>query len=216
MHVGILGGTGPAGRGVAVRLADAGIRVTVGSRDAERAAHIVAELEDKVPEVAAMIEGADNAGAAAAELVVVATPWDSVVPTVRALREPLAGKVVISMANALIREGKEMLALVPPRGSVAAAVQAALPDSLVAAAFHHLPASEMENLDSGLEADVLVCSDHPAATTATVGLVEQIRGLRPLDAGSLNQAAAIEAFTAVCITLNIRHKAQSTLRLSGI
>jgi len=216
MHVGILGGTGPAGRGVAVRLADAGIRVTVGSRDAERAAHIVAELEDKVPEVAAMIEGADNAGAAAAELVVVATPWDSVVPTVRALREPLAGKVVISMANALIREGKEMLPLVPPRGSVAAAVQAALPDSLVAAAFHHLPASEMENLDSGLEADVLVCSDHPAATTATVGLVEQMRGLRPLDAGSLNQAAAIEAFTAVCITLNIRHKAHSTLRLSGI
>ena len=216
MHVGILGGTGPAGRGMAVRLADAGIRVTVGSRDAERAAHSVAELEDKVPEVAAMIEGADNAGAAAAELVVVATPWDSVVPTVRALREPLAGKVVISMANALIREGKEMLPLVPPRGSVAAAVQAALPDSLVAAAFHHLPASEMENLDSGLEADVLVCSDHPAATTATVGLVEQIRGLRPLDAGSLNQAAAIEAFTAVCITLNIRHKAHSTLRLSGI
>ena len=216
MHVGILGGTGPAGRGVAVRLAEAGIRVTVGSRDAERAAHIVAELEDKVPEVAAMIEGADNAGAAAAELVVVATPWDSVVPTVRALREPLAGKVVISMANALIREGKEMLPLVPPRGSVAAAVQAALPDSLVAAAFHHLPASEMENLDSGLEADVLVCSDHPEATTAAVGLVEQMRGLRPLDAGSLNQAAAIEAFTAVCITLNIRHKAHSTLRLSGI
>ena len=216
MHVGILGGTGPAGRGVAVRLAEAGIRVTVGSRDAERAAHIVAELEDKVPEVAAMIEGADNAGAAAAELVVVATPWDSVVPTVRALREPLAGKVVISMANAMIREGKEMLPLVPPRGSVAAAVQAALPDSLVAAAFHHLPASEMENLDSGLEADVLVCSDHPEATTAAVGLVEQMRGLRPLDAGSLNQAAAIEAFTAVCITLNIRHKAHSTLRLSGI
>ena len=216
MHVGILGGTGPAGRGVAVRLAEAGIRVTVGSRDAERAAHIVAELEDKVPEVAAMIEGADNAGAAAAELVVVATPWDSVVPTVRALREPLAGKVVISMANALIREGKEMLPLVPPRGSVAAAVQAALPDSLVAAALHHLPASEMENLDSGLEADVLVCSDHPEATTAAVGLVEQMRGLRPLDAGSLNQAAAIEAFTAVCITLNIRHKAHTTLRLSGI
>jgi NADPH-dependent F420 reductase len=201
---------------VAVRLAEAGIRVTVGSRDAERAAHIVAELRDKVPELAAMLEGADNAGAAAAEMVVVATPWDSVVPTVRALRELLAGKVVVSMANALLKEGKEMLSLVPPRGSVAAAVQAALPDSLVSAAFHHLPASEMENLESGLEADVLVCSDHPAATTATVGLVEQIRGLRPLDAGSLNQAAAIEAFTAVCITLNIRHKAHSTLRLSGI
>ena len=90
-----------------------------------------------------------------------------------------------------------MLALVPPRGSVAAAVQAALPGSLVAAAFHHLPASEMEDLESGLDADVLVCSDHAEATAATMALVDAHRGLRPLDAGSLAQAAAIEAFTAV-------------------
>ena len=146
----------------------------------------------------------------------VATPWDSAIATVRPLREPLAGKVVISMVNALVKEGREMLALMPPRGSMAAAVQAALPDSLVSAAFHHLPASEMENLESGLEADVLVCSDHPEATAATVALIERMKGLRPLDAGSLNQAAAIEAFTAVCITLNIRYKAHSTLRLAGI
>ena len=161
-------------------------------------------------------EGADNAGAAAADFVVVATPWDSAVATVRSLREPLAGKVVVSMVNALVKEGREMLALMPPRGSMAAAIQAALPESMVAAAFHHLPASEMEDLESGLQADVLVCSDHPVATTATVGMVELMRGLRPLDAGSLNQAAAIEAFTAVCITLNIRHKAHSTLRMAGI
>jgi NADPH-dependent F420 reductase len=132
------------------------------------------------------------------------------------LREILAGKVVISMANALIREGREMLALIPPRGSVAAAAQSALPDSLVAAAFHHLPASEMEDLESGLEADVLVCSDYPEATVVTESLIDVMRGLRPLNAGSLNQAAAIEAFTAVCITLNMRHKAHSTLRIAGI
>jgi 8-hydroxy-5-deazaflavin:NADPH oxidoreductase len=217
MHVGILGGTGPAGRGVAVRLAESGIRVTVGSREAERGIEVVGEMKGRVPpSVAAMLEGTDNAGAAAAELIVVATPWDSAVATVRALREPLAGKVVVSMANALVKEGREMLALIPPRGSVAGAVQAALPASLVAAAFHHLPASEMENLESGLEADVLVCSDHPEATAATVAMIEQMRGLRPLDAGSLNQASAIEAFTAVCITLNIRHKAHTTLRLAGI
>ena len=106
------------------------------------------------------IAGADNEGASGADVVVVATPWDSAIATVKALREPLAGKVVISMANALVKEGREMLALIPPRGSVAAAVQATLPDSLVAASFHHLPASEMENLDSALVADVLVCSDH--------------------------------------------------------
>ena len=216
MHVGILGGTGPAGRGVAVRLAAAGTEVTLGSRDAERAKGVAAEVVARWPDQHLDIRGEDNEGAAAAEVVVLATPWDSAIATLKPLRELLAGKVVISMANALIREGREMLALIPPRGSVAATVQAALPDSLVAAAFHHLPASEMEDFESGLEADVLVCSDHPEATVVTESLVDVMRGLRPLNAGSLSQAAAIEAFTAVCITLNIRHKAHSTLRMAGI
>jgi 8-hydroxy-5-deazaflavin:NADPH oxidoreductase len=216
VHVGILGGTGPAGRGVAVRLAEAGIRVTLGSRDAERAATVANEVVARWPDSDLDLGGADNAAAAEADIVVLATPWDSAVATARSLREPLGGKVVISMVNALVKEGREMLALIPPRGSMAAAVQAALPQSLVAAAFHHLPASEMENLESGLEADVLVCSDHPEATVMTIALVEQMPGLRPLDAGSLNQAVAIEAFTAVCITLNIRHKAHSTLRIAGL
>jgi 8-hydroxy-5-deazaflavin:NADPH oxidoreductase len=216
MHVGILGGTGPAGRGVAVRLAEAGVRVTIGSRDAERATLVAHEVVARWPERDLALEGSDNAGAAGADLVILATPWDSAVPTVRALADPLRGKVVVSMANALVKEGREMLALLPPRGSVAAAIQAAVPGTLVSAAFHHLPAAEMENLESGLEADVLVCSDVPEATAATVALVQRMPGLRPLDAGSLNQAAAIEAFTAVCVTLNIRHKAHSTLRMLGL
>ncbi len=214
--MGILGGTGPAGRGVALRLAEAGVRVTIGSRDEERAVGVVADAVARWPGRNLEVHGAANAVAAGAELVVVATPWDSAIATVRSLREPLAGKVVVSMVNALAKEGREMLALMPPRGSMAAAIQAALPESWVAAAFHHLPAPEMEDLESGLEADVLVCSDHSEATTATVGMVELMRGLRPLDAGSLSQAAAIEAFTAVCVTLNIRHKAHSTLRIGGI
>ena len=188
----------------------------IGSRDAERAAKVAGDVAARWPDSDLALQGSDNAGAAAADLVIVATPWDSAIQTVRSLREPLKGKVVVSMANALVKEGREMLALMPPRGSVAAAVQAAVPDSLVAAAFHHLPASEMENLESGLEADVLVCSDHREATLATMGLIELMPGLRPLDTGSLSQAAAIEAFTAVCITLNIRHKAHSTLRIAGL
>ncbi len=174
------------------------------------------EVLAKWPDMALDIRGADNAGAAEAEMVVLATPWDSAIATLKPLREALAGKVVISMANALVREGREMLALIPPRGSVAAAVQATLPDSRVAAAFHHLPASEMEDLHSGLQADVLVCSDDSEAAAATESLIDGLDGLRPLNAGSLSQAAAIEAFTAVCITLNMRHKAHSTLRLAGI
>ena len=217
VDVGILGGTGPAGRGLAVRLAAAGLQVAMGSRDAGRAGQVAAEAAAAWPgRLPGTITGVDNAGAAAAALVVVATPWDSAVATVRPLAEPLAGKVVVSMVNALAKEGREMLALIPPRGSMAAAIQAALPQSKVSAAFHHLPASEMENLDSGLLADVLVCGDDPAAREATVELVDRIEGLRPLDAGSLSQAAAIEAFTAVCITINIRYRVHSTLKLAGI
>jgi 8-hydroxy-5-deazaflavin:NADPH oxidoreductase len=216
MHVGILGGTGPAGRGVAVRLAESGMAVTIGSRDAERAAGVAADLVKRWPGLDLDVTGAENAEAAEADVVIVATPWDSALVTVRSLRQELAGKVVVSMANALVKDGREMLALIPPRGSVAAAVQAALPGSLVAAAFHHLPAAEMQDLESGLEADVLVCSDHEEGTSSTSDLIGRMRGLRPLDAGSLNQAAAIEAFTAVCITMNVRHRVHSTLRIAGI
>jgi 8-hydroxy-5-deazaflavin:NADPH oxidoreductase len=216
MHVGIVGGTGPAGRGLAVRLAAAGVRVTIGSRDAGRAVGIAAETVAAWPDRDLAVHGAENEAVTGADLVVVATPWDSAPATVRPLAEALSGKVVVSMANALVKDGREMLALVPPRGSVAAAIQQALPGSLVAASFHHLPAKEMSDLRSGLEADVLVCSDHPEATAATMSLIGVIDGLRPLDAGSLNQAAAIEAFTAVFVTLNIRHRAHSTLRLAGI
>jgi NADPH-dependent F420 reductase len=201
---------------LAVRLAAAGAQVTLGSRDAERCGGLAQEVVAAWPDRNLDIRGADNAGAAEADVVVLATPWDSAVATLKPLREALAGKVVISMANALVREGREMLALIPPRGSVAAAVQATLPESLVAAAFHHLPAAEMENLDSGLQADVLVCSDHAEATSATESLIRTMSGLRPLNAGSLSQAAAIEAFTAVCVTLNMRHKGHSTLRIEGI
>jgi NADPH-dependent F420 reductase len=201
---------------LAVRLAASGVKVTLGSRDAERAQGVAEEVVANWADLHLEIGGADNAGAAAADIVVLATPWDSATATLKPLQEALVGKVVISMANALIREGREMIALIPPRGSVAAAVQATLPGSLVSAAFHHLPAGEMENLESGLKADVLVCSDHPDATAATESLIEEMNGLRPINVGSLAQASAIEAFTAVCITLNMRHKVHSTLRIAGI
>lgn len=216
MRIGILGGTGPAGRGLAVRLADAGDQVVIGSRDAERAAEVVAELVGRWPDRNLAITGAANAEAASCELVVVATPWDSAMATVRAERQALAGKVVVSMANALAKQGREFYALVPPRGSVAASIQAALPDALVSAAFHHLPASEMEKLDRTVISDVLVCSDHPEATEATLSLVDRIGGLRGVDAGSLAQAAPIEAFTAVLITVNLRHKVHAALELTGL
>jgi predicted dinucleotide-binding enzyme len=94
-------------------------------------------------------------------------------------------------------------------------LQSALPKSLLSASFHHLPASEMEKLTTPITADVLVCSDHPEASQATVALVDRIEGLRGIDAGSLSQAAAVEAFTAVLITVNIRHKVHAAVQLAG-
>jgi NADPH-dependent F420 reductase len=217
VDVGIIGGTGPAGRGLALRLAAAGMTVGIGSRDVGRAVAAAGEL-DAVwsPRLSGRLLGVENTGAAAAGIVVLATPWDSAPATAGNLAEALGNRVVVSMANALVRDGREMLPLVPARGSIAAAVQAAAPRARVAAAFHHLPAREMGDLDSGLIADVLVCADDPEATAETMSLVERIEGLRPLDAGSLGQAAAIEAFTAVCVSLNMRHRAHTTLKLAGI
>jgi hypothetical protein len=212
MHVGVIGGTGPAGRGLAARAARAGHHVLLGSRELDRAVRIASELAGEGFD----ITGCINEDAAHAELVVVATPWDALVATVRPLATELRDKTVISMANALIKEGREMVAVYPARGSMAGQLQAALPGSRVTAAFHHLPAAKMEDLDSGLEADVLVCGDDPGARDETCRFIDTIEGLRAVEVGSLAQAGPIEAFTAVCITVNIRHKAHTTLRLGGL
>ncbi len=216
MEIGIFGGTGPAGRGLAVRLAVAGAEPVIGSRDPDRAAAVAADLVRAWPDRKLRITGRSNRHAASCDLVVVATPWDSAIATVTPLATLLEGKVVVSMANALVKEGRAFVPLIPPRGSVAASIQAALPGALVSAAFHHLPASELEKLDTPLGADVLVCSDHGDATADTLALVDRIEGLRGVDAGDLAQAAPIEAFTAVLITVNIRHKVHATVRLSGL
>jgi NADPH-dependent F420 reductase len=211
--VGILGGTGPAGRGVGIRLASAGYNVVLGSRDEARAKEVAATLHVRG---SGTLSGASNEDAAACEMVVVATPWDSAVTTVKALREVLRGKIVISMVNALTKEGREMLAIYPSRGSMAAHIAFALPESLVVGAFHHLPASQMEDLDSGIDADVLVFSDHNDARERVGEIVNVMPGLRSIIAGSMSLASAIEAFTSVCISVNIRHKAHSYVKLAGL
>jgi 8-hydroxy-5-deazaflavin:NADPH oxidoreductase len=124
--------------------------------------------------------------------------------------------VTVSIANALARVGGQFESLVPPRGSVAAHVQSAVPDSVVAAALHHIPARQLADLTAGLDSDVLVCSDHPEGTEAASQLVQLIPGLRALDAGSLSNAAPIEAFTAVLLQLNTRYKTHTALRITGI
>ncbi|HUV57572.1 MAG TPA: NADPH-dependent F420 reductase [Acidimicrobiales bacterium] len=211
--IGILGGTGPAGRGVALRLASSGHDVVLGSRDADRAGETARGL---IPRGTGLISGATNEAAAACDLVVVATPWDSAVSTVSALRAQLADKIVISMVNALAKEGRELVPMYPPRGSMAAQIAYALPESNIVGAFHHLPAAQMQDLDSGLDADVVIFSDHAPARQHVADIVDEMPGLRAIVAGSMSLASPIEAFTAVCISVNIRHKVHSYVKLAGM
>ena len=216
MQIGILGGTGPAGSGLAVRLASVGHQVVVGSRSRERAAEIVDALIEKWPEQGERLTPGDNAAAASAEMVVVATPWDGAWTTAGSVADHLSGKVVICMANALARIGPEFQALIPPRGSVAASVQAAVPECSVVAALQHVPAKELGDIRHPVESDVLVCSDHADAKQQCMDLLAGVPDLRPLDAGALTQAATIEAFTAVLLQLNVRYKTRVAVRFTGI
>jgi 8-hydroxy-5-deazaflavin:NADPH oxidoreductase len=216
VRVGILGGTGPAGKALAARLASAGLDVVIGSRSRERGEEVCQKLRDKWPDRKLSLSGGENVEAASADLVVVATPWDAAATTAASLGQHLTDKVVISMANALARLGNEFVPLIPGRGSIAAGVQAAVPGARVAGAFHHLPAHSLADLDHTLESDVLICADHPDAATATAELVAKIPGLRPVNAGSLAAAAPIEAFTAVILQVNARYKTRAAIRLTGL
>jgi NADPH-dependent F420 reductase len=197
-------------------LASVGFDVVVGSRSAERAEQIVAEMQAKWPDRNLTISPADNLGAAGSEVVAIATPWDAAAPVALSVQEELAGKVVLSMANALTRIAGDFEPLIQPRGSVAAAVQAALPDSKVAVAFHHVPARELGNLRRAVDGDVLVCSDHPEATEAVSALVAKVPDLRPLDAGPLALASPIESFTAVLLQLNQIYRTRVSLKFTGL
>jgi 8-hydroxy-5-deazaflavin:NADPH oxidoreductase len=216
MQIGIFGATGPAGSALGVRLASVGFDVVLGSRQLQRATEVVDRLRADSPDLNLPLVPGDNEAAADADVVVIATPWESAATTAQALADRLAGKVLVSMANALVRVGTEFQPLLPPRGSVAAHVQAAVPAAHVVAAFHHLPAKELGHLGHPIESDVLICGDDKASVQTVMEITEKIPGCRPLDAGDLSNATAIEAFTAVLLQLNVRYKTRVAPKLTGI
>ena len=217
VRIGILGGTGPAGKALAARLASVGYEVVIGSRSKYRAMETVDQLLEKEwPDRHLPITAGDNRRAADTDAVVIATPWDGATQTAASVRDQLRGKVVMSMANALTRIGREFQPLVPPRGSVAASVQAAVPECMVSAAFHHVPAKELGDLNEPIESDVLICSDHRAAVDLTSEIVGKIPNMRPLNAGELAMATPIESFTAVLLQLNVHYKTRVAVKLTGI
>ena len=144
--------------------------------------------------------------------MVVATVWEASAETAASVAGDLRGKVVVSMGNALAKIDGELRPVALATGSVAAAVQEAVPAALVSTAFNHIPARDLGRLDRPLEGDVVVCADHPAAADATIDLVKLIPGLRPIRSGSLALAGTVEGFTAVLIGINRR----AGLRFIGV
>lgn len=210
--VGVLGGTGDQGRGLAYRLARAGQRVIIGSRAAERAKAVAAELGHGV-------EGSDNAGCArASDIVIVAVPWEGHEATLRSLRDELAGRLVVDCVNPLGFDKRGAYPLDPPEeGSAAEQAAALLPDSRVTAAFHHLSAVLLKDpAVETIDTDVMVLGDRRADCEMVQALAGRIPGMRGVFAGRLRNACQVEALVANLISVNRRYKAHAGIRLTDI
>jgi hypothetical protein len=216
LTVGVLGGTGPQGKGLAFRWAKAGLKVVIGSRSAERAETTAAELR----ELAGVdtVAGADNLETAAkADLVLVAVPWDGHGELLESLREALAGKIVIDCVNPLGFDKQGPHALHVPEGSAAQQAEALLPDSRVTAAFHHVSAVHLvDPAVESVDTDVLVLGDDREATDLVRALADTVPGMRGVYAGRLRNAGQVEALTANLIAVNRRYKAHAGLRVTDI
>ncbi|WP_029429756.1 NADPH-dependent F420 reductase [Blastococcus sp. URHD0036] len=218
--IAVLGGTGALGRALALRLARSGSPVVLGSRDAARAAATAAELQELLAAAGtdARVDGAANEDAAAAgEIVLLATPWDESGATIAALAPALTGRLVVSCINPLGFDAQGPHGLAVAEGSAAEQVAALLPGSTVTAAFHHLSAPSVADLDRDLSGeDVLVCGDDAAARARVVDLAAAVTGRPGVDVGALRQARVLEPFTAVIIAVNKRYKTRAGVLMTHV
>ncbi|MDW5322900.1 NADPH-dependent F420 reductase [Plantactinospora sp. KLBMP9567] len=219
LTVGIIGGTGDQGRGLAYRLARAGQPVLIGSRSAARAEQAAAELRTLPGMPAdATISGGDNVEVASrSDVVVIAVPWDGHRDTVAGLREPLAGKVVVDCVNPLGFDKQGPYPLRVEEGSAVQQAAALLPDSRVCAAFNHVSAPLLADPEvDRIELDVLICTEERELVGLVGALAARIPGMRGVYAGRLRNAHQIEAFTANLIAINKRYKAHAGIRVTDI
>ncbi len=216
MTVAVLGGTGDQGQGLAYRLGGAGVRVIIGSRDADRAAKSAVGLAAMLPN--GTVEGAANDDASArADLAIVAVPWSAHEPTLRSLVDQLAGKIVVDCVNPLGFDERGPYRLDVAEGSAAEQAAALLPNSRVVGAFHHVSASTlMDAKVTELDMDVLVLGDDRAATDVVRDLAGLMPGVRGVYGGRLRNCGQVEALTANLIAINRRYKATSSIRIAGI
>ncbi len=211
MNVSVLGGTGEQGRGLAQRLARAGQSVMIGSRTAERAQSIAAEIGSGVA------GGSNEDAARFGDIVIVAVPWDGHRELLESLAFNLAGKIVVDCVNPLGFDKQGAFALSVDEGSAAQQAASVLPDSSVVAAFHHISAVLLlDDSVSSIETDVLVLGDDRDATDAVQALAGRIDGIRGIYGGRLRNAGQVEAFTANLISMNRRYKVHAGVRVTDV
>ncbi|MDX6245024.1 MAG: 8-hydroxy-5-deazaflavin:NADPH oxidoreductase [Frankiales bacterium] len=208
LTIGVLGGTGEQGRGLARRFAMAGLPVLLGSRTVSRAEQAADGMDG--------VTGCLNADAAVADIVIVAVPWDGHEALLRELSPSLQGRLVVDCVNPLAfgKGGPRPVAV--PEGSAAQQAAALLPGSRVCAAFHHISARLLLEGDGPLDTDVLVAGDSRADKDLVIALAGTIAGMRGIDAGPLHLAGPLEAMTAVLIAVNRRYKAHAGLRITDV
>ncbi|MBT2449891.1 NADPH-dependent F420 reductase [Streptomyces sp. ISL-43] len=209
--VGVLGGTGDQGRGLAYRLARAGQKVIIGSRAADRA-------QTAADELGLGVEGADNAECARrSDIVIIAVPWEGHAKTLESLREDLAGKLVVDCVNPLGFDKQGAYALQVEEGSAAQQAAALLPDSRVTAAFHHLSAVLLQDASiDEIDTDVMVLGEARADTDIVQALAARIPGMRGVFAGRLRNAHQVESLVANLISTNRCYKAHAGLRVTDV
>jgi len=212
--IAIIGGTGAEGGGIALRLAKAGHRVLIGSRDAAKAKAAAGEL---AAVAGAVIAGDGNrAVASAAELVILTVPYAAQRPTVEEIRDVLAGKILVDATAPLVPPRVNRVQL-PEGGSAVAAIQALLGEQVrVASAFQNVSAEKLRHLDQPVDCDVLVCADDAPARQAVIDLIATME-MRGIDGGPICNSAAAEALTSLLIWVNRKYKVPGAgIRITGI
>lgn len=204
MTIAIVGGTGPQGRGLALRFARAGVPVAIGSRDADRAAEIAADLAVQLGGGAAPITGHANehAVAAADRLVILSVPYSGHDATLHQIKPGLAGKILVDIVVPLAPNDPKIVEM-PPEGSATEAAQAILGEDIpVVGALHNVSAVTLNTLEWDINCDVLVCGNSLDARKEVMALIKKI-GVEAYNAGAANAARCIEAITPILIRINI-------------
>ena len=209
--VGVLGGTGPQGTGLARRFASQGLAVVIGSRQGDRAA-------DAAREVGHGIRGLSNRDCARhSDIAIVAVPWAGHAALLSELASELDGKVVVDCVNPVGFDEHGPYAVRVPGGSAAEQAQLLLPGSRVVAAFHHVSAALLNDPDvATIDSDVLVLSDDRDAADLVRALTDAVPGMRGVYAGRLRNAGQVEAFTANLLAINRRYRTHAGVRLTGL